>query len=235
MVAIPAGFEMTSKWLSSNRIELESKINLSALFKSIVTNQTNNKLFKKLILASSSPRRKELLSEHGYTFDVIKPEESAEDGICSGERPAEYVARLAYQKAQCVAKKVDDGLILGCDTIAEVQGQILEKPVNEDHAREMLRMLSGKKHRVISGICLVDKSHQKSRTDVVVTELEMDALTDPMLEAYLETDLWIGKAGAFGLQDGVEWVRVVSGSESNVVGLPMERLAEMMIEFQDLE
>ena len=198
----------------------------------MVTSQSGNSLHKRLVLASSSPRRKELLIEHGYQFDVLPPDDSAEDGLCSGEMPAEYVARLAYQKALNVAKQVEDGIVIGCDTVAEIQGQVLEKPVDESHARRMLQTMSGKPHRVLSGICVVEKPSNKSKVDVVVTQLEMDELTETMLDEYLETDLWIGKAGAFGLQDGVDWVRVVSGSESNVVGLPMERLGELLNEFQ---
>ena len=186
----------------------------------------------KLVLASSSPRRKELLHEHGYDFEVVAPDESAEDGMCSGETPAEYVARLAYQKASNVAKRFEEGLFLGCDTLADVGGQILGKPRDEDHARQMLELMRGKRHRVISGISLIERPSNRTRTDLVVTVVQMDPLTDEMLDRYLETDLWIGKSGAFGLQDGIDWVSVVEGSESNVVGLPMERFGEMLAEFK---
>lgn len=185
---------------------------------------------RKLILASGSPRRRELLDEYGYEFEVIRPDDSAEDGICSGETPAEFVARLAYQKATDVAKRFESGLFLGCDTVAEVNGQILGKPLNEDHARKMLQTMSGKIHRVLSGISLIDRAANRSKTDVVVTKVAMDPLTTEMIDRYLESDLWIGKAGAFGLQDGLNWVRVEEGSTSNVVGLPMERLAEILKE-----
>ena len=91
-----------------------------------------------LILASSSPRRRQLLDEAGYAFEVIAPSDSAECGICSSETPPELVARLAYQKAEDVAKRLETGLIIGCDTVAECLGQILGKPKNRQHAREML-------------------------------------------------------------------------------------------------
>lgn len=185
---------------------------------------------QKLVLASRSPRRRELLQEYGYEFTVIEPDESAEDGICSGETPAEYVARLAYQKAMNVAKDLESGLVIGCDTVAEISGQILGKPRDVDHAKQMLQLISGKKHRVMSGISLIKRPDNSIRTDVVVTIVEMDPLTDHAIDEYLETDLWIGKAGAFGLQDGIEWVKVIDGSESNVVGLPMERLGELLAE-----
>ena len=182
----------------------------------------------RLILASRSPRRKELLTAAGYAFDVIYPAESAECGVCSGESPAQLVARLAYQKAADVAKRIDRGLILGCDTVAECNGQILGKPADEYHARQMLETLSGRFHRVLSGVCLWPVPDGKPDVRVAVTTLRMDEMSREHLDAYLATGHWEGKAGAFGYQDGLDWVHVVEGSESNVVGLPMELLAEML-------
>jgi septum formation protein len=181
-----------------------------------------------LILASRSPRRRELLAEAGYAFEVLPPSEAAECGVCSGETPAELVARLAYQKAADVAEQVHQGLILGCDTVAECHGQILGKPDSEDHARLMLQTLSGREHRVYSGLCVWRVPDGQPDVRVAVTTLRMDALTPEKIEAYLAGGLWEGKAGAFGFQDGLDWVHILDGSESNVVGLPMELLAEMM-------
>ena len=122
-------------------------------------------------------------------------------------------------------------MFLGCDTVAEIQGQILGKPRDLEHAREMLSVLSGKKHRVISGICLYERPGSRFKTSVDVTVLTMDQLSESMIADYLETDLWKGKAGAFGLQDGMDWVTISDGSESNVVGLPIELLQKMLTEF----
>ena len=183
---------------------------------------------KRLILASQSPRRRELLTEAGYDFTVVPPSDSAEYGVCSGESPAQLVARLAEQKARDVAPRVDAGIVLGCDTVAEAGGQVLGKPVDEDHARAMLKLLRGRKHRVLSGLCLIECPAQKTQTQVAVTTLEMLPLADAEVEDYLATGQWEGKAGAFGLQDRLGWVRVIEGSESNVVGLPLELLAEML-------
>src|SRR5437763_12502673 len=108
----------------------------------------------RLILASSSPRRRELLTEAGYQFEIISPSEGAECGLCSGESPPQFVARLGYQKAKDVAPQVRLGVIVACDTVAECGGQILGKPVDESHARQMLELLSGREHRVYSGLCL---------------------------------------------------------------------------------
>lgn len=182
----------------------------------------------KLILASGSPRRRMLLAEAGFDFDIVLPAEGAECGVCSGEMPPEHVARLAWQKAADVAPRVERGLILACDTVAECKGQILGKPRNEAHAREMLRTLSGREHRVYSGLCLWQRPAGEPLVEVDCTVLRMDQLGDEQLEAYLATGDWEGKAGAFGFQDGLDWVHIVEGSESNVVGLPMERLARML-------
>jgi septum formation protein len=184
-----------------------------------------------LILASSSPRRRQLLTESGYRFEVVPPSDGAECGICSSETPPEMVARLAWQKAEDVAKRRPAGLVVGCDTVAECVGQILGKPKSRDHAREMLRLLSGREHRVYSGLCLWQRPSDKTSVQVDVTHLVMDRLSDEQLEAYLDTEQWEGKAGAFGYQDGLDWVHVVEGSESNVVGLPLELLGRMLAAF----
>lgn len=181
-----------------------------------------------LILASSSPRRLQLLTAAGYTFTTVHPSEGAECGICSRETPPEMVARLARQKAEDVAQRIDRGLVIGCDTVAECCGQILGKPKNRDHARQMLALLSGREHHVYSGLCLWRRPGNDCQVRVDVTRLQMEVLAPETIEAYLDTDLWEGKAGAFGYQDGNDWVRIVEGSASNVVGLPLELLARML-------
>jgi septum formation protein len=182
----------------------------------------------KLILASRSPRRRELLAAAGYQFEICPASEAAECGVCSGETPAQFVARLAYQKAADVGRRIERGLILGCDTVAECGGRILGKPADEAHARRMLQTLSGREHRVLTGLCLWPLPDGEPAIGVAVTTLRMDRLAAEQLDAYLAGGQWEGKAGAFGYQDGLDWVHVVEGSESNVVGLPMELLAEMM-------
>jgi septum formation protein len=183
-----------------------------------------------LILASSSPRRRQLLAEGGYSFEVIPPSETAECGVCSRETPPELVARLAWQKAGDVAHKIERGLVVGCDTVAECCGQILGKPKNQEHAEQMLKLMRGREHHVYSGLCVWPRPGEQPHVQVAVTRLVMDAISDRDLAAYLETGAWDGKAGAFGYQDGLDWVHVVEGSESNVVGLPMELLAQMLRE-----
>jgi len=182
----------------------------------------------KLILASRSPRRQELLREAGYKFEVCPPSEEAECGLCSNENPVQTVTRLAYQKAADVARRVREGLILSCDTVVECNAKILGKPLDEHHARQMLQILSGRKHRVFSGLCLWKIPDGQPQIRVAITILRMDRLSDEQLEEYIAGRQWEGKAGAFGYQDRLGWVHIVEGSESNVVGLPLELLAEML-------
>jgi septum formation protein len=186
----------------------------------------------RLVLASGSPRRQGLLTEAGYCFDVCIPSASAECGVCSGETPPELVARLAYQKAADVGPRVSPALVLACDTVAECLGQILGKPADEDHARQMLRLLRGREHRVYSGLCLWRWPDGQPNSAVDQTTLCMEDLTDKQIEEYLASGQWEGKAGAFGYQDRTGWLRIVSGSESNVVGLPMELLQSMLASAQ---
>lgn len=186
----------------------------------------------RLILASRSPRRRALLTRAGYQFEVVRPAETAEDDRPGDEPPALLVARLAYQKAASVAARVHRGLILGCDTVAECDGQILGKPADQHHAQQMLETLRGREHRVLSGLCLWQQPGGRTAVRVAVTTLRMDPITDAQIEEYLGAGAWKGKAGAFGYQDRLGWVHVIEGSESNVVGLPLELLAEMIAEIQ---
>ncbi len=186
----------------------------------------------RLILASGSPRRAELLAAAGYRFSIDPPAEGAECGICSRETAPEMVARLAYQKAADVAARYTSGLLLAADTLASCLGQILGKPSNREHAAQMLRMLSGRDHSVFTGICLWDVQSGKRTVDVTKTGMRMAELSPETLDQYLESMKWEGKAGAFGYQDGNDWLTITDGgSESNVVGLPMERLAELLNRF----
>ena len=181
-----------------------------------------------LILASQSPRRKSLMHEYGYSFLVHPPSDTAEGGMCSGETPPELVVRLAKQKAEDVAKQYEHAVIIGCDTVAECMGTVLGKPVDIDDARRMLTMLRGKDHRVLSGLCIWKRPSDEVTLKLDITTLHMDDVTDSQVEEYLATDKWQGKAGAFGYQDGWDWLHVIQGSETNVIGLPMEVLADAL-------
>ena len=170
------------------------------------------------------------MAEAGYRFEVRPPSEAAESGQPDDESPAQWVARLACQKAADVAAEFDSAVIVGCDTVVECQGQILGKPADQQHARSMLETLSGREHRVYSGLCVWRIPQGKPLVRVAVTRLRMDRLSTAQLDDYLASGQWQGKAGAFGYQDRLGWVHVIEGSESNVVGLPLELLAAMLAE-----
>jgi septum formation protein len=194
-----------------------------------------------IILASGSPRRRDLLREAGYNFTVVPPAEDVECGVCSESGPAGLVAELAYRKAAAVARQLMQppapsvqwrATILAADTVAECDGFILGKPRDETDARAMLAQLSGREHRVLTGVCLWQGEGQP-HIRVAVTKLRMDRLTDRQFDEYISSGHWEGKAGAFGYQDRLDWVHIIEGSESNVVGLPMELLAEMLAKLEE--
>ena len=193
-----------------------------------------------LILASGSPQRRELLERAGYLFEIMPPADSAECGVCSTGGPATLAVELAVSKALDVcaqlkaANRLADGrpVILACDTLAECGGEVLGKPQDEAHARSMLRRLSGSDHRVYSGVCvwrpIAGGAPGEPDVRLATSELHMDAIAEADLEEYLASGLWQDKAGAFGLQDRPGWLHLTSGSESNVVGLPMELVEPML-------
>jgi septum formation protein len=183
----------------------------------------------RIVLASQSPRRHQLMREAGYEFETVLPSETAECGICSRESTPELVARLAYQKAMDVAPRVrGEAIIVACDTVADVLGRVLGKPEDRRHAEEMLRMLSGRRHSVYSGLCVLRIPGGEPQVQVEKSELLMAPLSPSQIQEYLDSEAWVGKSGAFGYQDGHPWLTLVSGSAENVVGLPMALLKHML-------
>lgn len=181
-----------------------------------------------LILASHSPRRQMLLQQAGYQFVVDPPSDDAEDGIHEQEAPEDMVVRLATQKAKSVALKYQNAHILGCDTIAHFQDQVLGKPVDRLDAQRMLETLRGQPHHVLTGICLWHRPSDHQQQRCVRTTLRLDNVSDHQIQQYLDTNKWQGKAGAFGYQDDWDWLHIEQGSASNVVGLPLETLREFL-------
>lgn len=187
----------------------------------------------RLILASQSPRRRQLLSEAGYEFEVMPPSADAESGEPDGDATSVYVARLAVQKAADVAARVQEAaMVVACDTVADCDGVVLGKPADRAHAEAMLRMLSGREHQVWSGLCVWDTATHEFRVESECSVLTMAPLSDAMITAYLDSGAWQGKSGAFGYQDDHDWLELTAGSASNVVGLPMDLLKKMLAEFQ---
>ncbi|HEV3162873.1 MAG TPA: nucleoside triphosphate pyrophosphatase [Isosphaeraceae bacterium] len=180
-----------------------------------------------LILASASPRRRQLLEEAGYAFEVV-PSEIDEPEPDAAIAPAEYASILAWRKAAAVASRRPGGLILAADTVCAVEGEILGKPVDRADAERMIRLQEGRDTEVITGLCLFRAGAFEWAGAVETSVVRFRILTEGERQAHLDSGRWVGKAGAYGVQDNDPFVRVVNGSWSNVVGLPMERLAELL-------
>ncbi len=180
-----------------------------------------------LILASASPRRRQLLAEAGYEFEVDpsgidEPEPSGPVDV------AWYVSELAFRKAASVALRRGRGLVLAADTSCAVDGVILNKPVDRADAERMIRLQEGRHVEVLTAIVLYRAEAREWAGAVESTVVRVRPLSDAERDEHLDSGRWEGKAGAYGVQDDDPFVTVVSGSWSNVVGLPMERLAELL-------
>ena len=144
------------------------------------------------------------------------------------ENLEDYVVRLAAAKAVAVAATGVTGTLIACDTLSEVEGQILGQPTDAEHARQMLLMFSGRRHRVVTGVCVWRRPELAPLYASAESLLEMGQLTPEFLDWYLASDLWRGKAGACGFQDERLPLALVQGSPSNVVGLPLETIRQLL-------
>lgn len=179
---------------------------------------------QRLVLASASPRRAELLRSVGLSFDVIPAD--IDESVRPGETPSAYVARLSAEKARVVAERAGpDTVVLAADTTVDVDGRILEKPRDEADARRMLALLSGRSHLVHTGVTTVAHGAGAGNgptTVVVETVVEFVALSSSVVDWYLGTGEPFDKAGAYAIQGaGGALVRRVDGSVTNVIGLPL--------------
>ncbi|MCX7796528.1 MAG: Maf family protein [bacterium] len=178
----------------------------------------------KLILASSSPRRIEILNKMGLDFEVI-PSNIEEPEPMPGEDPIGFAKRVATLKATQVSQNLLEGVILGTDTIVEISGLILGKPNGRDSARDMLRLLSGKIHRVITGFTIIDGRNRRLISDSTVTAVKFRRLKDEDIENYLDRGEYMDKAGAYAIQGyGSNFIEYIRGCYYNVMGLPIERI-----------
>jgi septum formation protein len=179
-----------------------------------------------LILASSSPRRQELLREAGISFEV-RPAHIIEERN-AGEPPLAYACRLALEKAQTVAKDLPDRYVLGADTIVVAGDEILEKPKDERDAARMLRLLSGCEHRVITAVSLIPP-RRPSDTRSSTTQVHFRSIDEEEIQRYIASGDPMDKAGAYAIQGGAaQWVLRIEGEYSNVVGLPLSLVKEML-------
>ncbi|WP_028968900.1 Maf family protein [Sphingomonas sp. URHD0057] len=174
----------------------------------------------KLVLASASPRRLDLLARIGVTPDAVVAAD-VDESVPRGELPRDHALRLAREKAQAVATKAPDALVLGADTVVAVGRRILPKVEDEATLRACMRLLSGRRHRVLTGVALVLPGGGL-RERLVETTIAMKRLTDAEIDHYASHGEWRGKAGGYALQGyGEVYVRHIAGSYSNVVGLPL--------------
>lgn len=186
---------------------------------------------KDIVLASASPRRKELLTQIGLTFRVVASVAEENLDALSGS-PAEKAEKLALLKAREVAARLSKEVVVGADTIVVLGERIFGKPKNEAEAMDMLHTLSGREHCVITGVAVVDAESGVSKVSHEVTKVRFAALSEEKIRAYIHKGSCYDKAGAYGIQDwGALLVERIEGCYFNVVGMPLMRLSRMMEEF----
>lgn len=183
----------------------------------------------KIVLASGSPRRRQLLAGLGLRFEVDPPREE-EESRSPGEPPDAYAARVAAAKAAEVAARRPDALVVAADTVVVLEGDVLGKPSGPDGARAMLTRLSGRKHSVHTGVAVTAPDGSRA-TGTEVTEVRFRALGSEEIDAYVATGEPLDKAGAYGIQGfGATLVEAVRGCYFNVMGLPVVRLLALLRE-----
>ncbi len=183
-----------------------------------------------IILASSSPRRRDLLRQIGVDFDIFPAD--VNESILAGESPEDYAVRVSFDKVRVVAKKVGEGIIIAADTIVVFKDIILGKPVDSKDAKRMLEMLSGKMHRVISGLAVMNAATGMVMCRTSTTSVWFRNLDEDEVKKYVLSGEPLDKAGAYGIQGkGALLVARIEGCYNNVVGLPLALLDEVLREF----
>jgi len=189
---------------------------------------------KRLILASNSPRRIVLLKSLGYHFDIVPHDivECVHDNVL----PTELVQNLAFLKASDVARRVCNAIIISSDTIVVHKKSILGKPKDTNDAKRTLSILSDSEHDVISGVCVMELPSRKKMLRMEQTHIKMRTIKDEEIDRYILTGEPMDKAGAYAIQgEGRKFIEKIDGSFSNVVGLPLELLQEMLNHFMNDE
>lgn len=183
---------------------------------------------KRLVLASRSPRRREILKQLGLDFEIM--ESNIEEAYSGGDKPHRYASFAALQKAKDVAQRVDfPAVIMGADTIVVLEGEVMGKPKDDLEAFEMLSRLSGKQHRVITGLAVVDATNGKELNDYQTTLVNMKNITTARIKRYVDTGEPLDKAGAYAIQGrAAVFVDSIKGCYFNVVGLPVAKLDGML-------
>jgi len=182
----------------------------------------------RLILASGSRDRRKLLHQAGYSFEVM-PANIDEPAQASFGDCRQYVQEVAWLKAAAVARQIDEGLILAADTVGWFQGKVIGKPDDEAHARQILRTLGGKVHELWTGVILWKRPEDWQLAWQEMSECQVTTFSDAELDAYIATNRWVGCSGAYAIEGPNDpYVRVLRGSVTNVIGLPMESLEKML-------
>lgn len=183
-----------------------------------------------VILASNSPRRKELLQQVGIPF-VADPAD-VDESVRPGELPAVYAVRVALDKGRVAAKRAGKGIVLAADTIVLVDGSILGKPSGADEAVSILKRLSGREHEVITGVAIIEAASGKELARHETTRVRFRRLKEQEIKAYVATGEPLDKAGAYGIQGkGALLVERIDGCYFNVVGLPLSMVENMLYDF----
>ena len=181
----------------------------------------------RLILASGSPRRRELLGKMGYEFEILVPD--VDEHVSGPAR--EVVDILSRRKADAAAAQLTDGVIIASDTLVSLNGEVLGKPADEADAFRMLNELSGNTHEVFTGVTLIDAANGRRLTRVVCTQVRFRPLSDEEIWAYIRTGEPMDKAGAYAIQGGAHgFVEEFIGSYENVIGFPVDDIQQMLDE-----
>lgn len=181
----------------------------------------------RLVLASASPRRLDLLRQMGITPDDVAPAD-IDESARKGELPLAYAQRIAAEKAAVIRPRFADAIILSADTVVACGRRILPKAETEAQARECLALLSGRRHRVISAVSIIDPSGRQ-RTRPVTSIVKFKRLSETDIAAYINSGEWQGKAGGYAIQGlAAEFIPFVSGSYTAIVGLPLAETMQML-------
>ena len=180
-----------------------------------------------MYLASGSPQRRKLLADAGYEF-VIRPAGVDEDEYPKNLLPSDVALHLARAKADAVAEQFPDAVVLGADTVVAFGDRVLGKPRDAKHATRMLDLLAGTTHIVITGVAVICRATNFVRAAKVLSAVRMKNLTPKEIQAYVESNDWQGKAGAYGIQDKDPFVERIAGDHQNIIGLPMTKTVELL-------
>ena len=188
-----------------------------------------NFLCEKLVLASSSPRRTELLNRAGWPHEVLVA--GIDESVRPHEEPAAYVKRLARSKAEAVAERLEEGLVLGADTTVVIDNQILGQPRDDADAKRMLKLLNGKWHEVLTGVALV-RVGGETRVEHETTRVRFAEMSESEIDWYIASGEPVGKAGAYGIQGKAAlFIEEIEGDYFNIMGLPIRLVYKLAADF----